>query len=875
MFVFIFPLSATAQTAINGSVKNRNGEPLVANVLVQAKGSATVAAFTVSNAEGNYALTYRGESDSITVSVTGMNVGRHSRTVANQSGRVDFEIEEKPLDLTGVTISAPKIRQTGDTISYSVDAYVDQSDRVIGDVLKKLPGIEVTSVGRISYQGREINKFYIEGMDLLQGRYGIAVNNIAAKDVASVEVLENHQPIKALLKRAFSDRAAINLKLRESARGTLVVTGMAGAGYQPMMWNAELIAMYFGKTMQHITTYKSNNSGKDISPEFRTNYDYERIFVGSGSPLYVQSPGTPPIPQKRYLYNNSHAATVNQLVKLGKDREFKANALYYRDRIEKNGYSLYEQYLPGDSMFFIEERVNTLSKIHNAELALCFNTNADNYYLNNALNMRGSWNDDTGTGITRNNADNLDKSLSQWLNKPSFAFDNTLDIIKNVKNNSYKIYFSTGYGEKAHTLTVAPADYFGDNEASSLTQDVFLRDFASILRVSYGLKLGNFNLDYSVWGRADVQKMDTELHVDDKNGNRQAVIADSLKNDLWYNNYQTGIHQSYTYNKNKLRLLLNFPLTYEIKTADDRIPERFSRNIGLVVNPYLSARYEINHELVLSTSSNFRRSFGDMNSNYTGLIMHGYRSLQRNTIDRLFEIRSADANVSVSYRNVFEALFISGSINYNYLWQNLLYGYDYHGIMSLKNTMDQPAASDGYGVNFNGNKGLDFWRVTVRLSGGYNRSRGKQLVQGEILNSRSSGYKAGAGMNMIPLKFLSVDYSFSWNRNIHYAKEQAKRFTPITAVLQDAKINLFPFKTLTVNIGVEHRYNSAASSPHTTFADAGIKFKRNKLDMELEVNNIFNAKQYVSASQNDVSAYYTSYELRPISVLLCVRLKLK
>jgi hypothetical protein len=545
------------------------------------------------------------------VCVTGFNVGKHHKTVANRSGRVDFEIEEKPLELKEVGITAPKIRQTGDTITYSVDAYIEQGDRVIADVLKKLPGIEVSSIGAISYQGQPINKFYIEGMDLLQGRYGIATKNIAAKDVASVNVLENHQPIKALRNREFSERAAINLKLKESVKGTLAVTAMAGIGYQPLMWNAELVGMYFGKKMQHISTYKSNNAGKNISSEFFKNYDFERISLDVGSPLSIQSPGSPPIPQKRYLYNNSHSVTFNQLVKIGKESEITANVQYYRDRIEKNSYSLYEQYLPGDSIFAIEERVSTLSKIHNAELALRFNTNAKEYYLNNAFCIRGNWNDDTGKGITRSNAGNLDKTLSQRLNKPSFAIDNALHLIKNVKKNSYRVYFSTAYGERAHTLSVAPADYFGDHKASSLSQDVFLRDFASILRVSNGLKLKNFNLNYSLWGRVDLKNMDTELHVDDQNGNRPAVTADSLKNNLWYNGYQTGINQSYTYSKNKVNMSLYLPLTYETKTADDRNSERFSRNSGLIFKPSFSTKYQLTYELSLSAGANFSSKVGD------------------------------------------------------------------------------------------------------------------------------------------------------------------------------------------------------------------------------------------------------------------------
>jgi preprotein translocase subunit SecF len=600
-----------------------------------------------------------------------------------------------------------------------------------------------------------------------------------------------------------------------------------------MMWNAELVSMYFGKKTQNMSTYKSNHSGKDIAQEFRTHYDFERVYLGSGSPLYVQSPGTPPISQKRYLYNHSHAVTANQLVKFGKDSEFTVNALYYRDRIEKNGYSLYEQYLPGDSVFTVEERVNMLSKIHNMELVLRLNTNAENYYLNNVFNVRRSWNSDAGTGITRSSADGLNETLSQQLDKPVFAIDNTFHLIKNVKDHSYKVYFSTGYGQRVHALSVTPAGYFGDHRASSLTQDVSLRDFASVLRVSYGLRVGYFYLDYSLWGRVDIQKMDTELHVE--NDSRPADTVDSLRNNLQYDKYQTGFHQTYTYDNRKLRVILNLPLTYETKTADDRVPETFSHHTGWIFNPSFTARYDLTHEFQLLASSSFNKSLGDMNSYHTGLIMRGYRNLLRNTVDRLFESHSAETGASISYRNVFVQLFLNAGINYRYSWQNLLYGYDFHGIMSVKNTMDKPTISDGFGINFSGSKGLDFWPATVRFSGTYSQGRGEQLLQDNVLRHRTQGYRAGAGMNVNPFKFLGVDYSFSWSRNQSYAVEQTRRFPPITGISQDVKINFFPVKTLTVNFGTEHRYISTASTPHTVFADAGIKFKRKQMDAKISV----------------------------------------
>ncbi len=73
----------------------------------------------------------------------------------------------------------------------------------------------------------------------------------------------------------------------------------------------------------------------------------------------------------------------------------------------------------------------------------------------------------------------------------------------------------------------------------------------------------------------------------------------------------------------------------------------------------------------------------------------------------------------------------------------------------------------------------------------------------------------------------------------------------------------------------EHQYNSATSEQYTAFADASITYKKKPFDIELEVNNLFNTKQYVSASYTDVSTYYYNYQLRPFSILIRTRFKLK
>ena len=86
----------------------------------------------------------------------------------------------------------------GDTITYNARSFTDVGDKSLADILKRMPGIEVSKSWQVKYQGEAINKLYIDGVDMLGDRYGLATENISPRDVKSVDVMENHQPKKVL-----------------------------------------------------------------------------------------------------------------------------------------------------------------------------------------------------------------------------------------------------------------------------------------------------------------------------------------------------------------------------------------------------------------------------------------------------------------------------------------------------------------------------------------------------------------------------------------------------------------------------------------------------------------------------------------------------
>ena len=68
------------------------------------------------------------------------------------------ELDEKAIALREVKVRPQKIRNSGDTLTYSVVAFRHGQELSIADVIAKMPGLEVQPNGAIKYQGKNINK---------------------------------------------------------------------------------------------------------------------------------------------------------------------------------------------------------------------------------------------------------------------------------------------------------------------------------------------------------------------------------------------------------------------------------------------------------------------------------------------------------------------------------------------------------------------------------------------------------------------------------------------------------------------------------------------------------------------------------------------
>ena len=185
--------SASAQVRITGRVIDLKNKP-VSDVIVKMVSGSKTLAFTSSNAQGVYNFEVKSApSGEVTLQFTHISYEKESErlTLKDKVVKIDKTLTPKNISLKEVKVKANPLWQRGDTLSHNLTSFLGKGDVTLEDGLKRLPGVDVAQSGAISYMGKPISQFNIEGMDLLGGKYNLATRNIPADYVTQVEIVRS------------------------------------------------------------------------------------------------------------------------------------------------------------------------------------------------------------------------------------------------------------------------------------------------------------------------------------------------------------------------------------------------------------------------------------------------------------------------------------------------------------------------------------------------------------------------------------------------------------------------------------------------------------------------------------------------------------
>ncbi|AXT58003.1 TonB-dependent receptor [Aquimarina sp. AD1] len=233
--ILLVGITMSAQKVqITGFVKDSVGNPLeMANVIAYKKSDNSMTAYGITNSKGKYGLSVpANETYLLKVSFIGLSAKDKTSIVKTEDVKVDFEMtsEANSLDEVEIVYEIPVVVK-GDTLVYNTDSFTNGNEKKLGDVLDKLPGIEVNDDGEIEVEGKTVSKVMVEGKDFFDGDSKLATKNIPADALDKVEVLRNYEDVGQMRGlRNNQDQVAINIKLKEGKKNFWFGDITVGAG---------------------------------------------------------------------------------------------------------------------------------------------------------------------------------------------------------------------------------------------------------------------------------------------------------------------------------------------------------------------------------------------------------------------------------------------------------------------------------------------------------------------------------------------------------------------------------------------------------------------------------------------------------------------
>lgn len=845
----MFAQNTVVERSISGAVAERNGEVVAgANVLVQSADGKRLFSYGSSDGEGRYEVRFRSDADSVRVTVTGFNLAKVSKVVPANIGKLDFVVEYSALKIKEVKVEASAIERKKDTVTYYVANFKDSTDRSIGDVLQKLPGIEVAPSGQIKYQGKSINKFYVEGLDMLGGQYGIATNNIQASDIAKVEVYEDHQPIKVLQDWVASDRAAINLILKSGAKGAWNGVVQAGAGYQPVLWNGEVTPMFFGKNFQTIMTYKTNNTGDDVARELESSmglgWDAERLTG-------IQEAGNPPVNERLYLNNNIHSVSINTINKTGEDSDLAVNAYYIHDNRNQAAENRTSYFIPGQNPLDIYENIDAESISDRMQVALQFRNNANKNYLNNRLSFNGSWNRNNGVVRYGN------QEISQVHRQPRIAVDNDFRMIRRFGKWQVDFVSNTDYNRLTSELQVKPMVFsqFFDEEGDGTGQHIEAERFRTENSVSTSYRAGFWNFYLKGGVNAHIENLNTVLSPLNGIGS----VADSLMNDCRWRRFDVSLQPQIAYSKHSFNMSFVSPLELAVINGRNHYLAR----------PSVYMNWKISYNLKMSAYGAYNMNLGDLYDSYSGYIMRDYRFASKNEGN---SARTGTQNygLDMSYSNPASALFASADVSYFRSSRSQTVNNLYEGDSFIAEAIERDNVSSGLSANGRISKRFSAISTTISLNGGWSRSWSETMAQGEVTPVTMDRYNIGGSLNSNIGSYVIFDYSGSYS--VH-SVDGYNSVDPVGTLKQNAALNFVICKRVLMNIGAEHYFcgEIQGNDRNMVFMNSSASYKFKRFEFVLEGRNLLDKRSFSAIEYSDTFCYAYAYELRPLSVMFKVR----
>ena len=847
----------TVTSKITGVIRNASGEGIPdVNVFVSQAGQKhSVYASGLSDSDGRYSLCFTSSADSVCVNLSSLGIIPESAVIANRSQERDFVVDEMVQEIEQVVVRAPKVYSKGDTISYYVAAFQSKNDITIGQVLRRLPGISVTDAGQISYKGQPIKNFYIEGLDLMRGRYGIATNNIDPNSISTIEVLESHQDIKALKDLKPEERASINLKLKSGVKGVFNLIASLGGGYEDRpLWENEILATYFQRNNQFLATYKGNNSGSDLETELRSFDDYEHSRTTTVSDIAM--PATPGINKRYYYFNQSHSATYNQVFRVGRNGELGINAAYLNDRDERSNQSVTTTLLPDGSKNVVDERFNGILQRDIANGNITYMQNTDRNYIKEQLKF--DW-------LSTDGHSNIyaGEDIAQENNVENYRLHNLFHLTSRTGSDKGVEFLSKINLEKRpHNLSVAPNLFPDIILSEQMFQSAERRNISTENRLDF--------LSAIVWGNLQIHP----TIFFDYSHNGLISSLDTYHNDLCLTSINTGVGIIANYRIKRFYADLYVTGNYRYFNLNNRDTDIDTDRHRFVVEPRLTLKYDIDGTNELRFNGSLSHSNPAIDNLYSQYILTSYRQLSVYENNGLYQSQVQNYTLSYDYKNIVSMLFFGIDAGWTHNLPDVLYGSYYDGISERISSMKTDETMDVLSAKLRASKGFDWRMLKIGAECGYSHFNSPALVQNEIVRYKGGSLSAQIDLSIAPSDWMSLSYDGSFHQS-RTSMNNGKDMPILRTVSNDVSLEFYLPYDITFGASASHYYNNLNKDDASfLLGEANVKYTYKRWAFTLSCDNIFNRKSYVYSTSSGLTERTSVYHIRPRSFLLKIRCRI-
>lgn len=336
------------------------------NILVLEAGDSTLVKGVMSDAGGNFRLSFHAKKESpylLKVSYIGMKPEFRALNTDKTKIHVGNIVLTEGLELSEVVVTAPikEVELVGDTTVINADAYRIPEGSNLEELVKKIPGLEYDRQNKtLVYNGLPIAEINVNGEAFFAGNHALALENLPADLVSRIKVYDKRSEMEKFMGiKTGEENYVLDLQTKKEFNGTLMTSIAAGKGNNKKK-EAELISNFF------------KTGGENLS-----------VIAKSGNRNMTAANKD----------NRQDNVAVNFLKKFGKKIHLNGNVMYSNAINGNEGTSYYEQYLKTGNRYryATSDRHNTNRM---ASTMLSMKWNIDKMTL---LNLSGSFSAMKGT----------------------------------------------------------------------------------------------------------------------------------------------------------------------------------------------------------------------------------------------------------------------------------------------------------------------------------------------------------------------------------------------------------------------------------------------------------------------------------------------